>query len=77
MTLEQIKTTEKDFLTPEDLREVLGCNPYAINVQAKDDPAKLGFPVCLMGTRVRVPRLGFLHWMQYGNAPIMKGGEEE
>ena len=28
---------------------------------------KLGFPATLIGTRVRIPRLGFLHWMQYGN----------
>ena len=71
MTLEEIRNSDKDFLTPEDVRGVLGCMPYTINVQAKEDPAKLGFPVCVMGTRVRIPRKGFLHWMDFGNAPIV------
>ena len=71
MTLEEIRKSDKDFLTPEDVRGVLGCMPYTINVQAKEDPAKLGFPVCVMGTRVRIPRKGFLHWMDFGNAPIV------
>lgn len=71
MTLEEIRKSDKDFLTPEDVRGVLGCMPYTINVQAKEDPKKLGFPVCVMGTRVRIPRKGFLHWMDFGNAPIV------
>lgn len=71
MTFQEIVDSDKDFLTPEEIREVVGCMPYSINIQAKEDPAKLGFPVCLMGTRVKIPRLGFIHWMMYGNAPIV------
>ena len=69
MTFQEITESRKDFLTPSDISEVLRCMPYSINTQAKDDPSKLGFPVCIMGTQVRIPRLGFLHWMRYGNAP--------
>lgn len=76
MTLEQIRNSNEYMLTPEDVREIIGCGPYSINIQAKNDPSKLGFPVCLIGTRVRIPRLGFLHWMEYGNAIIQKGGEK-
>lgn len=66
MTYEEMLVSDKAFLRTEDVAEVLGCHPYSINAQAQQDPAKLGFPVCVTGTRVRIPRLGFLHWMQYG-----------
>lgn len=66
MTLQEIMDSDKVFLLTEDVAEVLGCKPYSINVQAQQDPAKLGFPVCVTGSRVRIPRIGFLHWMQYG-----------
>ena len=75
MTFKEIKESDKDFLTPEDVKQVLGIMPYTINLQAKDDPSKLGFAVTMMGTRVRIPRLAFIHWMEYGNAPIVEGGD--
>lgn len=71
MTMQEIRESEKDFLFPEDVSEVIGCKPYSINVQAKEDPSKLGFPILMLGTRVRIPRLGFLYWMTYGNAPVV------
>ena len=64
MTLEQIRKTDKLFLTPTDVCEVIGCGAYAINVQAHQDAKKLGFPVCVIGTRVRIPTEGFLNWMK-------------
>ena len=70
MTFQQIRESDKNFLVPEDVAEVLGCKAYSINCQAKADPGKLGFPVCLMGSHVRIPRLAFIYWMQYGNAAI-------
>lgn len=63
MTLDEIRGSDKDFLVPADVAEVIGCQAYSINLQAKADPAKLGFPAALIGTRVRIPRKGFLKWM--------------
>ena len=71
MTLEEIRASGAEFLTPAQVAGVLGCAPYAINVQAKADASKLGFPVCITGRRVRIPRRGFLHWLDYGNAPVV------
>lgn len=73
MKYEEILKSDKDFLIPKDVAEVLGCDQFKINIQAKENPAKLGFPVCMIGTRVRIPRLGFIRWMQYGNAPVILG----
>ena len=63
MTLDDMRTCDKAMLTPDDVSEVLGCNGYAINLQCKEDPRKLGFPVCVLGTRVKIPRVAFLRWL--------------
>lgn len=73
MTFQEIIESNKVFLLTEDVAEVLGCKPYSINVQAQKDPAKLGFPVCVTGSRVRIPRAGFVHWMQYGITRLVEG----
>ena len=71
MTLSELQSSTKDFLSPKDVADLIGCMPYSINVQAQTDPSKLGFPVSLIGTRVRIPRLGFLYWMTHGT-PIIQ-----
>ena len=65
MTLQQIRASGKEMLSPADVAQVLGCNPYSINVMAKADPARLGFPVCVIGNRVKIPRRAFLRWAGY------------
>lgn len=72
MTLEQIEASKSDVLTTADVAEVLGCTPYSINLQAQRAPDSLGFPVIVSGTRVRIPREGFLFFMRYGR-PVIPG----
>lgn len=60
MTYEEIRNTNKRFLTPEDVREILETAAYSINLQAKEDPSSLLFPIIRIGTRVKIPRYGFL-----------------
>ena len=64
-TIQDIRECEKEFLVPEDVEGVLKCDRYSINLQAQSDPSKLGFPVCVMGSRVRIPRLGFIRWYEW------------
>ena len=75
MTYQELLDSDKAFLLTEDVAELLGCKEYSINVQAQQDPAKLGFPVCVTGSRVRIPRLGFLHWMTYGVTRLITNEE--
>jgi len=75
MTLDEIRASDKVYLIPADVAGVLGCKPFSINVQANTDPAKLGFPVSLIGNQVKIPRKGFLYWIDYGNAPVMTAGQ--
>lgn len=68
MTLHDLENMTKEMLTPSDVAGVLGCNAYTLTLQAKADPAKLGFPVIVMGTRVRIPRRPFINFVTRGVA---------
>lgn len=61
-TLEEIEACPKAILAPADVAGYLCCNAYNINLTARDAPELLGFPICKMGTRVRIPKEGFLRW---------------
>ena len=63
MTLAEIKETDEVFLTPSDIATVLGSDAQTIRDMAKSDPAKLGFQVTVIGTRVKIPRKPFLKWI--------------
>jgi len=60
MTFKEICECEKDVLKPADIAQVLGCDPYTINVYAKKCPERLGFPVLMIGSRVKIPKQGFI-----------------
>lgn len=63
MTLAEIKKSPDMWLTAADIAPVLECNPDAIRHQAQTDPSKLGFPVVVIGTRVKIPRTPFLSFL--------------
>ena len=65
MTLEELKASQQPYLTPADIAPILHCDPQCVREQAKQDPAKLGFPVIIMGQRVRIPRIPFLRYLGY------------
>ena len=66
MTLDELRTSDSPVLIPKDIAPLLGCDPYAITRQAKECPEKLGFPVCVVGRRVKIPRAAFLKWFTGG-----------
>ena len=63
MTLDEIRNSTKDVLTPADIAPVLGVDPQSIR---KADIVDLGFPVCRIGTRTLIPRKPFLAFMEGG-----------
>ena len=63
MTLDEIRNLDREYLLPREVASILGCKPYAINVWAKQNPAGLGFPTCVIGSRVKIPRRPFLEFM--------------
>lgn len=63
MTLEDIATIPKSFLTPHEVAQCLGSDPQTIRLQARKDASKLGFPVVIMGSRVKIPKEAFIKFM--------------
>lgn len=66
MTLTEIKYSEKPFLSPADVAEVMGSDPHTIRCTARQRPELLGFPFTFTGNRMKIPRIPFLRWMGMG-----------
>lgn len=63
MTIREMQASKECFLNPTDVAPILGCDPQSIRLQARKDPASLGFPVVVLGTRTRIPRKAFLEYL--------------
>lgn len=64
MTIQEIRATEKAFLTCADIAPAIGSDPHALRVEAKKEHSRLGFPVLIIGTRVKIPTAGFINWYE-------------
>ena len=64
MTLDEIKACDKSTLTQAEIADVLNCDAQDIRLTARLHPERLGFPVSVIGTRTKIPRLGFLNWLE-------------
>lgn len=63
MTLDDIRNFDREFLTPAQVAPILGCDAQDVRVAAKERPDLLGFNVAVIGTRVKIPKRGFIAWM--------------
>lgn len=63
MTLKELLELEREYLTAAQIAGVLGSDPQTIRVAARVDPQRLGFPVVVIGSRVKIPRVPFLRYM--------------
>ena len=64
MTLDEIRNSTKEVLTPADIADVLNADPQDVRVAARQRPDLLGFNVAVIGARVKIPRRGFLQWLE-------------
>lgn len=62
--LEALKKSDKLFLIPAEVAEILHCAPDLIRVAARQKPELLGFPVTVIGTRTRIPRIPFVQYVE-------------
>ena len=60
------------MLTVNDIYDFLGCDQNIIRCQPHEDPEKLGFPVIVMKSRVKIPKEGFIYYMRYGRKEVSK-----
>lgn len=67
MTLTEIINSTKETLSPSEVAEVIGCDPYNITLQVREDKANgvnsFPFPTIRIGTRTKIPRRAFLKAM--------------
>lgn len=64
MTLEELRSMDAVFITPQIAARFLKCDPHLIRVQARADPAALGFPVTVLKSRTKIPRLPFIQHIE-------------
>lgn len=76
MTIADIEKIDKNMLTCTDIADYLGFNPNSIRLQAREDPTLLGFPVVVAGTRVQIPKAGFLQYIRYGRTVFVNASDE-
>lgn len=67
MTVSDIQSSDKIFLTPSDISDVLECDPQSIRVMARQAPELLGFPFTIVGSRMKIPRIPFLRFIGVEN----------
>ena len=59
-TIDEIKATDKAFLTCAEIAPVIGSDAHALRIEAKKKDSRLGFPVLIIGSRVKIPVAGFI-----------------
>lgn len=64
MTYEELRESNALYLTAKEVGSALGFDAQALREQAKTDPTKLGFPVTVVGTRVKIPRLPLIAFLE-------------
>lgn len=69
MTLEELKTSERAFVTVYDVASILECDPQnlrdalAIDEERPLEMRSFLFPHCKVGNRWKISREGFLRWI--------------
>lgn len=75
-TIQEIKETEKAFLTCAEIAPVIGSDAHALRIEARKENCRLGFQVLLIGNRVKIPVAGFIAWYE-GKMPMRRSGLPE
>lgn len=63
MTICDMRKSDKAYLTPTDIAEVIRCKPYSLNRTIKRG-GTLPFDYIMVGTRLKIPRVPFLEWAE-------------
>ena len=62
-TVEDLRTTPKEFFTPGDVCGALGTNPQTIRVTARQRPDLIGYEFTFVGNRMKIPKVPFLRFL--------------
>lgn len=75
MTLEELENLPSEVLSQKIVESVLHCNPYALNIIARDRGQKgFPYPIIYDGRTLRIPKAGFINYLKgrkdYDKVPI-------
>ena len=62
--MNDLRAIDREWLLAREVAPVLGTDPHSIRVAARLAPDRLGFPVCLVGSRVRIPKEPFIQFWE-------------
>ena len=65
--IQALRDAPGEMLTPAQVAPVLGCDQQDIRVAARLRPDRLGFNICIIGSRVKIPKRAFLRWIEGTN----------
>lgn len=68
MTIQELEALPAEMLSCAQVAPILKANAYTIHETAMQRPQLLGFPVNVMGRRVRIPKGPFLQFIRGGTA---------
>lgn len=68
MTLDDLRSMDRETITPAIASKVLNCNPQWIRITAHQNKSRLGFPVIILNRRIKIPRLAFIRFMEGGSS---------
>lgn len=64
MTVDELEALPVSVLSCAQVAPILKANAYTIHETAIQRPDLLGFPVCVIGRRVRIPKDGFIRFLR-------------
>lgn len=62
-TLQDLINYPKDFFTPQQVGDVLGCDPQNLRIMARQRPELMQFEFQIVGNRIKFPKRPFLRYM--------------
>ena len=71
-TLEELEAIPDEVLTVEQIAKILHRTPDYLRLAARSPKSNLGFAVIVAENTVTIPKRAFIHFMRYGNAPILE-----
>lgn len=66
MTWQELKESDKLFVTADDVSEVLNCDPQTLRLAVRERKDLVGFPCSMIGKTLRIPRQAFIKWVEGG-----------
>lgn len=67
MTMDEIRRSEKYFLSPQDISAVMGSHPKTIHDTAMNRPDLIGYKFTFVGNRMKISRKSFIEFIDGGN----------